>query len=334
MSESRSQDRAILNAHEGGGELFGGTSGEELAESTGASRIADASLARALGRSVPTGGTPGTAYLAALGRKARLTPSEERELILAAKDGDRQARATLVEAFMPLIGSVARLYRETVRVERVELLQEGVVGLLRALEKYDPERGTPFWAFAVWWVRQAMQQLVSELTRPVVLSDRALRHLSRLRDAHRSGLQATGLEPSRDQLVLETGLSPGQIDDLLAVDRPARSLEEPAAPGDGQIGTLGDLISDPLAEGEYEQVLGAVQADELLSLLSVLSERERGILRVRFGLQGSLEQTRNEVAESLGISVERVRQLEHRALGKLAAAAGSDAEGSGQSLRG
>jgi RNA polymerase sigma factor (sigma-70 family) len=322
MADPQSPDTAILDAHESGGEIFSGAGGEELAEAAGASRVADASLARALGRSAPRGEVLGAAYLAALGRKARLTPAEERELILAAKDGDRRARAALVEAFMPLIGSVARLYRETVRVERIELLQEGVVGLLRALERYDPERGTPFWAFAAWWVRQAMQQLVSELTRPVVLSDRALRNLSRLRDAHQAGLQSTGLEPSRDQLAQRTGLSTEQVDDLLAVDRPTRSLEEPDASGDRHIGTLGDLIADPLAEGEYEQILEAMQADQLLAMLSGLSERERSILRARFGLQGTGEESRGEMAEALGISAERVRQLEQRALGKLAVAAG------------
>ncbi|HEY0279593.1 MAG TPA: sigma-70 family RNA polymerase sigma factor [Solirubrobacterales bacterium] len=322
MPEPSSQDQAIRDAHEGGGRVFSGAHGAELVESAGESRTADASLARALGRSVPQGEQLSTAYLAELGGRARLTPAEERRLIIAAKDGDRRARAALVEAFMPLIGSVARLYRETVRVERIELLQEGVVGLLRALERFDPERGTPFWAFAAWWVRQAMQQLVSELTRPMVLSDRALRHLSRIRDAHQAGLRSTGLEPTRDQLALETGLTTGQVDDLLAVERPTRSLEEPAVPGEGRIGTLGDLIADPLAEDEYEQVLKAVQVEELLALLSVLSERERAILRDRFGLQGGEEQSRKELAESLGISVERVRQVEQRALAKLAAAAG------------
>jgi RNA polymerase sigma factor (sigma-70 family) len=323
MTESRSQDAAIHDAHESGADIFAGPRGEDLAEAAGSSRAADATVARALGRPGPRGEGASAPYLAALGRKARLTPSQERELILAAKDGDQRAKAALVEAFMPLIGSVAQLYRETVRIERIELLQEGVVGLLRALERYDPDRGTPFWAFAAWWVRQAMQQLVSELTRPVVLSDRALRRLSRLRDAHHDGLQSTGREPSRAELARRTGLSAAQVDDLLSVDGPTRSLEEAAAPGDGNdIGTLGELIVDPLAEGAYEEVLEAIEVEGLLALLSGLSDRERAILRARFGLQGVDEESRREVAQSLGVSVERVRQLEQRALGKLAAAAG------------
>src|SRR4051794_38385132 len=131
-------------------------------------------------------------YLDELGRRPAAAPERERELVAAARAGDPAARARLVEAFMPLVASTARVYRDSPSVDRVELLQEGVVGLLRALERFDPERGTPFWAYAAAWVRQAMQQLVAELTRPAVLSDRALRQLARLREAHARALRETG----------------------------------------------------------------------------------------------------------------------------------------------
>jgi RNA polymerase primary sigma factor len=171
--------------------------------------------------------------------------------VLAAKAGDPAARGELVEAFMPLIAAAARPYRN-LHVQRVELLQEGVVGLLRALEGFDPARERPFWAYAAWWVRQAMQQLVAELTRPVVLSDRALRSLARLREAHQEALGESGAEPSRGDLAQRTGLSPEQVDDLMATERPVRSLEEPLRGEEGVIGVFGDLIADPLAEGEYD----------------------------------------------------------------------------------
>src|SRR5688500_20356844 len=106
-------------------------------------------------------------------------------------------------------------------------MQEGVVGLLRALGRYDLEQGTPFWAYASWWVRQAMQQLVSELSRPVVLSDRAARYLARLKTAHAEAIQSTGREPSRADLAERTGLTLDQVDDLLAAERAPRSLEQP-----------------------------------------------------------------------------------------------------------
>jgi RNA polymerase primary sigma factor len=222
---------------------------------------------------------------------------------------------------MPLVASVARVYRDSPHVDRVELLQEGVVGLLRALERYDPGRGVPFWGYATFWVRHAMQQLVAELTRPAVLSDRALRQLARVKDAQLSALQETGREPARDELLARTGLTGDQLDSLLAVEAAPRSIDAPVAAQDDVYGTFGELLEDPLAEGEYERVLEAIEAEQLLSLLSGLSEREREIVRARHGLGGE-EQSLREIGGRLGLSAERVRQLEQRALGKLAAAAG------------
>jgi RNA polymerase sigma factor (sigma-70 family) len=293
-----------------------GAEGDELVASAARSRAADREMARALGRPTPTGATTTAGYLDDLAaREARL---DESELIRAAQAGDGAARALLVESFMPLIATVARVYRESPSVDRVELLQEGVVGLLRALERYEPERGVPFWGYAAFWVRQAMQQLVAELTRPLVLSDRALRQLARLKDAHRGALQETGHEPDRDELVARSGLTREQVDGLLLADRPPRSADEPV---EGAVGTFGELLADPLAEGEYERVLDAIGVQQLLALLSALSDRERDVLRLRFGLDGE-EQSLRQVGARLGLSAERVRQLEDRALGKLAAAAG------------
>lgn len=315
-------DSAEIEAHEDGGLSLRGEGAAALAEAAGSARAADTDIAEALGREGPRSSPISANYLDTLGRRDRLEAAPEQALVMAAKEGDREATAALVEEFMPLIASVARNYRQSAQVERIELLQEGVVGLLRALERYDPTLGTPFWAYASWWVRQAMQQLVAELTRPVVLSDRALRSLSRVRGAYEEGLRSSGREPGRDQLAAATGIGRGQIDDLLAVDARPASLSAPVAVGsDGAIGTLGDLLVDPLAEGEYERVLEAMEQEELVSLLAGLSERERSILRARFGL-GREEESRREIAEQQGVSAERVRQIEERALGKLAAAAG------------
>ena len=163
-----------------------------------------------------------------------------------------------------------------------------------------------------------MQQLVAELTRPVVLSDRALRSLARLRDAHGEALEEHGEQPGRDELAARTGLTGEQVDDLMAADRPPRSLEEPLRGPDGVVGVLGDLIADPLAEDEYERVLASLEAEALHALLGGLSQREREVLRARYGLDGE-EKSLREVGRLLGLSGERVRQIEQRALGKLAA---------------
>jgi RNA polymerase sigma factor (sigma-70 family) len=283
----------------------------------------DRELAEQLGRAAPVRAGGAAGYLDALDRRPLLPPQRERELVLAAKAGDAAARARLVEAFMPLIGSVARTYRG-VHVQRVELLQEGVVGLLRALDGFDPERATPLWAYASWWVRQAMQQLVSELTRPVVLSDRALRNLARLKEAHREAVRRSGREPDGDELADRAGLSADQVQDLLATERVPRSLQEPAGADDRSVGTFGELLVDPLAEGEYERVLDAVQVRELHALLAGLSDRERNVVRLRYGIGGE-ELSLREVGDRLGVSGERVRQIEQRALGKLAAAMGDGA---------
>jgi RNA polymerase primary sigma factor len=298
---------------------------EQLHAHARRSRQLDRDLARELGRAQPAGALPRPGYLRRLAARPPLSDATERALILRAQEGDREARALLVEAFLPLIASVARTYRNSPTVQRTELLQEGVLGLLRALERYEPERGVPFWGYASWWVRQAMQQLVAELTRPTVLSDRALRHLARLNDAHRAALREGGHEPTRAELAERTGLTLEQVDDLLAVERAPRSLDEPLPGQDTTVGAFGELIADPLAEDEYERVLNAIQTEELLGLLSTLRDRERAIVRARYGLDGE-EQSLREVAARLGVSAERVRQLERRALGKLAAAAGAEAE--------
>jgi RNA polymerase primary sigma factor len=293
---------------------------EGLASESRAARTLDQQLAGGLRHRGLGGETSSAGYLRELGGRPRLPVAVERRLVEAAQAGDRRAREQLVEAFLPLIAGVARVYRGSPPITRLELMQEGVVGLLRALERYDPELGVPFWGYAAWWVRQAMQQLVAELTRPMVLSDRALRQLSQLRRAHGEYVAEHGREPNTDELADSTGLTPEQAAEMLALERVPRSLDEPVREDGGELGAFGELLVDPLAADAYEQLLDHSEIEQIRALLGSLNDRERMILRARYGLDGP-EQSLRDVGERIGLSGERVRQIEQRALGKLRAAA-------------
>jgi RNA polymerase sigma factor (sigma-70 family) len=250
-----------------------------------------------------------------------LPPARERELVLAAAAGDPAALEELVEAFLPAIAGIARRYRAAFSVERSELLQEGVVGLLRAVKRFDPTVRTPFWAYASWWVRQAMQQLVSEVSRPTVLSDRAQRAFARVREARRTHVQEHGREPSTTELAVTTELSREQVERILVTERAPRTLSESVEIDDWTPGTLGE-IADPVSEEDFERVLEQLVTEQVRTLMDALDDRERSILYDHYGVDRP-PLTFREIGCRLGISAERVRQIEEQALDKLRAAASS-----------
>jgi RNA polymerase primary sigma factor len=243
----------------------------------------------------------------------------ERTLVTAAAEGDVVARDELVEAFMPAIGTLARIYRNSPGVDRAELMQEGVVGLLRALARYEARMNTPFWAYASWWVRQAMQGLVADLTRPVALSDRALRALARVKRARHTHLQAHMREPSCPELAEATRLPVDQVETLLSLERVPRSLDEPvgADPSSGR--TAAELLVDPVGEDGYDRVVERIGADEIRALTDQLDEREREVLLDHYGVDRPA-QTLRQIGSHFGLSAERIRQIEEQALDGLRAA--------------
>ena len=237
--------------------------------------------------------------------------------MIAAESGDSDACRKLVEAFLPAIGDLARRFKNS-RVEYLELLQEGVAGLLVASQRYDATLGTPFWAYASFWVRKAMQELVAELARPVALSDRAVRELAQIRRARSEHLQMYGVESTTDELSRATGLTPAQLERLQAAERVPRSMQEQLS-GDEATATIGDTIIDPTAEQAYQQLLDAFEIRDVRDLTEQLDERERVVIRAHYGL-GQNAQTLSEIGAGLGLTAERARQIEAGALSKLRAA--------------
>jgi RNA polymerase primary sigma factor len=248
----------------------------------------------------------------------RLSPQQELELVVATDRGDEVACRRLVESFLPAIAGIARRFDIGGQVQRTELMQEGVAGLLLAAKRYDPRLETPFWSYASFWVRKAMQELVAEVTRPAALSDHAVRGLAQLKAARRDHLEASGAEPTQSELAAATGFTRPQVDSLLAIDRNARSLDERlSADEDGTATTVGETIADPGGEHDYEHVLDEI---EVRDLAGGLDERERRVLWGHYGL-GQPPQTLSAIGAALGLTAERVRQIEGEALEKLRAAA-------------
>jgi RNA polymerase primary sigma factor len=241
----------------------------------------------------------------------RLTAQQERDLVIATESGDLDACRGLVEAFLPAITALARRYPNGPGVQRQELLQEGVAGLLLAARRYDPALNTPFWAYASFWVRKAMQELVAELTRPVALSDRAVRGLATIRAARNTHLHDHGVEPTIADLMRATGLTRGQLETLRAAERTPRSLHERSGEDPD-----GNEITDTLAELAYERVLDEIESREVRDLADQLEERERTVIRAHYGLGGPA-QTLKQIGATLGLTAERARQIEVAALTKL-----------------
>jgi RNA polymerase sigma factor (sigma-70 family) len=249
----------------------------------------------------------------------------ERELVAAAQRGGVRERQQLIKMFRPLIVKAARRYHRSAVIEFDELMQEGCVGLLEALRRYDPDLGVPFGAYARWWVWRAMQRLVSELSGPVVLSERAVRQLERVKQARRELEQKRGRRPTALEVAAACGLPRAQVEGLMAAQRAPRALQ-PSGSEEGRDGLHdGAELSDPGAEDAYDSAIWRLTAAELPPMLDRLAERERGVIRARYGL-GCRRQTLGELAGELCVSSERVRQIEQSALRKLSAACEGERE--------
>jgi RNA polymerase primary sigma factor len=248
----------------------------------------------------------------------RLTARQQRDLIVAAQAGDADARRRMVEAFLPPIAALARRFPSGMALQRQDLIQQGVTGLLFAARRYDPGLNTPFWAYASFSVRKAMQELVADQARPVALSDRAVRTLAVIRSARNAHLQQHGTEPTTADLVRATGFNRAKIETLQSAERAPRRLDEPVGTERNGTARVATELADPIAEQAYERVLDGIVLGEVRSLADRLDDPERAVIRAHYGL-GEPARTLGQIGGTLGVTAERARQIEVGALVKLRA---------------
>ena len=252
-------------------------------------------------------------YVRAIGDGRLLTPVEERELARRKDEGDELAKQKLIESNLRLVMSITRNYTRA-DVPLLDLIQEGNLGLIRAVEKFDWTMGYKLSTYATWWIRQAVQRALAEQSRTIRLPVHIADQVRRIQRARRALGQQLNRDPSIDEIAVETELAPLRVQELLDLVQEHVSLEMPV--GDGE-SVMSDLIEDTSAiEPEAETAL-RLRSTELARALAQLKPRLQRVLVLRFGLDGSSGRTLEQVGVELGITRERVRQLETRALREL-----------------
>jgi RNA polymerase primary sigma factor len=256
-------------------------------------------------------------YVRQIGGGALLTREEERELARRKDEGDEEAKRRLIESNLRLVMAITRNYTRA-NVPLLDLIQEGNLGLIRAVEKFDYRLGYKLSTYATWWIRQAITRALADQGRTIRLPVHVADQVRRLLRARRQLAQKLNREPSLVELARETQQSEERVRELLELVETPVSLETPV--GDGE-SMYGDLIEDVHSLAPHEQSAQQARGRELAGALEQLNPRMRRVLSLRFGLDGEPPQTLEEVGSQLGITRERVRQLETRALRELRLAA-------------
>lgn len=252
-------------------------------------------------------------YLSEIGRYQLLTRAEEVQLAKRVEAGDGSARSRLIESNLRLVVTIAKPYRNR-GVDLLDLIQEGTVGLVRAVDRYDWRRGTKFSTYAAWWIRHGIVEALSRARAvrvPAVLAERA----TLVRGAEAELRARLCREPLVAEIAAETSLSPAEVLEARAAYQPVSSLDEPvASEGDHSIG---DTIADPGTADLAETYDDGSPAEALAQRLRSLPERGRQVLELRYGLRDGVPRTADAVAAELGVTRERARQIELHALRKL-----------------
>jgi len=256
-------------------------------------------------------------YVRQIGDGPLLTPAEERELARRKDEGDEWAKRRLIECNLRLVMSITRNYVNS-GVPLLDLIQEGNLGLIRAVEKFDYRMGFKLSTYATWWIRQAVTRAIADQGRTIRLPVHVVDQVRRVMRARRVLTQKLNRDPLPEEIAQESGIELKRVRELFDLVEDPVSLETPVGDGDSM---YGDMLEDENSERPDDALAELLRGVELQEALASLNERMRHVLELRFGLNGQIPKTLEEVGNDLGVTRERVRQLESRALRELQAVA-------------
>ncbi len=254
-------------------------------------------------------------YLNEIGRTALLTPAEEVELAGRIRRGDAAARERMIKANLRLVVRIASDYRH-LGLPLLDLISEGNLGLIRAVERFDPARGGKLSTYAGWWIRQSMKRAAANQSKTIRLPVHLIARIGRMRSVINEHLEATGLEPDNDEIACSLRIPVHKVALLKTVSARMASLDAPLG-AEADAGVLGDIVGDPNASIPDEQLREKTLSDDLRSAVNSLDPREARILIWRFGLEGEKPMTLEAVGRRFNVTRERVRQLQYLALRQL-----------------
>jgi RNA polymerase primary sigma factor len=256
-------------------------------------------------------------YLREIGKIPLLTPEEEQELAQKVVAGDKRAKDRMVESNMRLVVSIAKRYSGR-GLDFLDLIQEGNTGLLRAVEKFDPDKGFKFSTYATWWIRQAITRAIADQARTIRIPVHMVETINKVLRTQRRLTQELNREPSIDEVAKEMEMEPEKIEYVMKIKQDIASLDASIGrDGEDEDSALGDFIEDEERTSPEDAAANQLLKEQIASILSVLSEREQKIIKMRFGIGGGKSHTLEEVGVEFSVTRERIRQIEAKALAKL-----------------